>query len=521
MEERVASTEELQDGQMKQVEVGGKKVLLAKVEGAYFATGARCPHYGGPLPEGTLHDGRVTCPWHQGTFDVRNGDLLEPPPLDAVPSFAVRVEGSDIYVDRPDDAKSQRPMPRCACDTARDARTFAILGGGAAAQAAVEALREEGFEGRILVITQEDRWPYDRPNLSKDYLAGEMKADWLPLRSPGFYEKHGVERVTGRITALDVPTRTVTLEDGTSLSPDAVLVATGASPRTLEVPGADLVGVFTLRSWDDCDAIIAALEGAANAVVVGASFIGMEVATSLLARGLSVTVVGPEAVPFARVLGEPLGRTIMDLHEKKGTQFRLGRSVTRFVGEGKVAAVELDDGATLPADVVVVGVGVVPNTAFVQGVARDADGGLSVDEELRLAPGVWAAGDVARYPEAHTGQRVRIEHWRLAQQHGRAAAASMAGRGRPFSGVPFFWTQQFTRAFDYVGAGQGFDDLIVCGDIEKRDFTALYAKGGKLVAACGTQSDETGAFAALMRVGRLPAPDAVRGKQRAGLRELL
>ena len=276
-----------------------------------------------------------------------------------------------------------------------------------------------------------------------------------------------------------------------------------------------------MRSWDDCEAIIAALDGAANAVVVGSSFIGMEVATSLLARGLSVTVVGPDAVPFARVLGEPVGRTIMDLHEKKGTQFRLGRSVARFIGEGTVAAVELDDGSTLPADVVVVGVGVVPNTAFVQGVARDADGGLPVDEELRLAPGVWAAGDVARYPEAHTGERVRIEHWRLAEQHGRAAAASMAGRGRPFTGVPFFWTQQFTRAFDYVGAGQGFDDLIVCGDIEKRDFTAFYAKGGRLVAACGTQSDETGAFAALMRVGRLPAPDALRGKQKAGLSELL
>jgi NADPH-dependent 2,4-dienoyl-CoA reductase/sulfur reductase-like enzyme/nitrite reductase/ring-hydroxylating ferredoxin subunit len=521
MEERVASTDELLDGQMKQVEVGGKKVLLARVEGAYRATGDRCPHYGGPLHEGTLCDGRITCPWHQGTFDVRTGDLLEPPPLAAIPSFVVRVEGGDVFVEVPDDAKSQRPMPQCSRDTSHDSRTFAILGGGAAAAAAAEALRQECFEGRIVLVTQEDRWPYDRPNLSKDYLAGEMKADWLPLRSATFYDGLGVERVTGRVSALDVPTRTVTLDDGTTFTPDAVLVATGASPRTLEVPGTGLDGVFTLRSWNDCDAIIAALGAASTAVIVGSSFIGMEVAASLLTRGLAVTVASPDRVPFERTLGDAVGRTVMDLHEKKGTQFRLGVGVARMVGEQKVEAVELDDGSVLPADLVVVGVGVVPSTGFVQGVARDADGGLSVDEELRLAPGVWAAGDVARYPEAHVGGRVRIEHWRLAEQHGRAAAASMAGHGRPFTGVPFFWTQQFTRAFDCVGVFQGYDELIVCGDVAKRDFTALYARAGRLVAACGTQSDETGAFAALMRGGRLPVPDSLRGKEKAGLAGLL
>jgi NADPH-dependent 2,4-dienoyl-CoA reductase/sulfur reductase-like enzyme/nitrite reductase/ring-hydroxylating ferredoxin subunit len=521
MEERVASTEELLDGQMKQVAVGGKKVLLARVGGRYYAIGARCPHYGGPLPEGTLNEGRVTCPWHQGTLDVRTGDLLEPPPLDAVPSFAVRVEGSDVYVDRPDDAKSQRLMPMCACDIGRDPRTFAILGGGAAAQAAADALRQHCFEGRILVITQEERWPYDRPNLSKDYLSGEMKADWLPLRAPGFYERHGVERLVAHVTDLDVSTRTVSLEDGVSLSPDAVLIATGSSPRMLDVPGADLPGIFTLRSWTDCEAIIGALEGAENAVVVGSSFIGMEVAVSLLQRGLAVTVVSPDRVPFEQALGEPVGRSIMELHEKKGTRFRLGRRARTFIGDDQVSSVELDDGTTLPADLVVVGIGVVPNTGFVRGVAGDADGGLCVDEELRLAPGVWAAGDVARYPEAHVGEKVRIEHWRLAEQHGRAAAASMAGKGSPFTGVPFFWTQQFTRAFDYVGVGRGFDRLVVCGDIGTRDFTAFYAKGGRLVAACGTQSDEAGAFTELMRAGRLPAPDALEGRQKAGLHELL
>jgi NADPH-dependent 2,4-dienoyl-CoA reductase/sulfur reductase-like enzyme/nitrite reductase/ring-hydroxylating ferredoxin subunit len=519
MEERVASVHDLRDGEMKQVTVGGKKVLLARVDGRFHALGARCTHYGGPLPSGTLHNGRLVCPWHQGTFAVQSGDILEPPPLDDLPCFSVRVAGDDVFVDRPDDAGGQRAPAMVARDPG-DERLFALVGGGAAAAAAAQALRESGYTGRILMISQEDRWPYDRPNLSKDYLAGKLEAGWLPLRPAAFWEEHGVERHHARVTALDAQTRVITLVDGEQLTPDAVLIATGGTPRHLNVPGDRLQGVFTLRSRADCEAIIATLDSAERAVVIGASFIGLETAASLRTRGLDVDVVAPAKVPFARVLGPEIGDRIRRLHDQHGVAFHLGHHVSRLTGASAVKAAELDDGTVLPADLVLVGVGVTPACDFVGGVPRSPDGSLQTDDQLRVAPGVWAAGDVAHYPSAHlrNAHRVRIEHWRLAEQHGRAAAHSMAGRGEPFTGVPFFWTQQFDRSFDFVGYGGDWDEIIVNGDLES-EFTALYVQGGELIAACGTQSGELAAFGELMRAGRLPAADEVRRPATAGLRE--
>ncbi len=521
MEERVAGKGDLRDGQMTTVLVGGKKVLLAKVDGRFYATSARCPHWGGPLPEGTLNGPRLLCPWHKATYDVRRGDLLEPPSLDGIAAFRVRVEGEDVFVDRSEEPRRGRTMPMYACDLAADARVVAVIGGGGGAAAAVEALRQECFIGRIVMISPEEEWPYDRPNLSKDFLAGELDAKWLPLRSPEFYDEHTIEHLVARVTELDVGTRRLTLEDGSTMTPDAVLIAGGARPRRLDVPGADLAGVFTLRSQADAVALGAAAAGARRAVVVGASFIGMEAAASLARRGLEVIVTGPESTPFERILGEDVGRVVQACHAEHGVRFALGRGVARFVGEGTVRAVELDDGTALDADLVVVGVGVRPATEFVRGVELDADGGLPVDERLRVAPGVWAAGDVARYREPHTGRDVRIEHWRLAEQHGRAAAADIAGRGGPFAGVPFFWTQHFDLELGYAGVGQGWSEVILTGEPEQRDFTAFYADGDRLVAACGTQRAEIGAFVELMREGRLPGPGDMRGRRRAGLAELL
>lgn len=521
MEERVASTADLQDGQMLTVMVGGKKVLLARLNGRFFAAAARCPHWGGSLPDGTLHDGRVICPLHAGTFDVRSGDLLEPPPLEAIQTFPVRVVGADILVDRPDDAKDSRLGPMCHADTAADSRLFVIIGGGGAAAAAAETLRQESYKGRIVMISSEDRWPYDRPKLSKDYVAGSVHAKWLPLRSPGFYAEYGIERVHGRVTSLDVPSRVITMQDGRTLVPHGVLIATGGTPRGLQVPGMDLTGVFTLRSWSDFDALIAATQSASRCVVIGTSFIGMEVAAGLAQRGLEVTVVGHGAVPFEPTLGKPVGTLIRTYHEAHGTRFAMGRSVVRFGGEDRIETVELDDGTTLPADLVVVGVGVRPATSFIQGVDIAADGGLPVDERLSVAPGVWAAGDVVLFREARDGRRTRIEHWRLAEQHGRVAARAMLGGVQPFTGVPFFWTQQFERELYYAGAGQGWDDMIVRGDIRAWDFTVFYTREHRLVAACGTQKSEIGAFIELTRVGKLPPPDRLGHGMRSVLSALI
>lgn len=517
MEERVAGTQDLRDGEMMTVLVGGKKVLLARVDGGFYATAARCPHWGGPLPEGTLHSPRLLCPWHKATYDVRNGDLLEPPSLDGIAAFRVRVEGDDVYVDRSEEPRRGRTMPMYTCDPEKDPRVVAVIGAGAAAAAAVEALLQECFIGRIVMIGPEEHWPYDRPNLSKDFLAGELEGRWLPLRLPEFYEEHAIERLVGRVTDLDVATRRITLEDGSSMTPTAVLIASGARPRRLSVPGADQPGVFTLRSQEDAEALIAAASGAERAVVIGASFIGMEAAASLVHRGLDVTVVGPGSTPFERILGADVGRVVQACHTEHGTRFALGPGVSRITGDGAVRGVELDDGTVLEADLVVVGIGVQPVTEFVRGVELDPDGGLPVDQHLRVAPGVWAAGDVARYHEPHTGSDVRIEHWRLAEQHGRAAAADIAGRGEPFVGVPFFWTQHFDLELGYAGAGQGWEEVELVGDPAGRDFTAFYSREARIVAVCGTQRDEIGAFVELMREGRLPAPADLRGRAKAGL----
>ena len=522
MEHRVARDDELPEGGLLEVDAGGKKVLLLRNDGELRAYGARCPHYDGPLAQGLLHDGRLTCPWHQGTFDAATGDLLEPPPLAGLTPFAVRVdEAGEVLVDRPDDAPRQRTMPMTA-PSGDDRRTFCVIGGGAAGAAAAEALRQHGFAGRIGLVSREDTRPYDRPNLSKDYLAGTAGADWLPLRPPSFYENHGIELLTAEVRRLDAATRRVELAGGGVIEPDAVLVATGGTPRPLEAPGADLPGVHTLRSWADCDAVLASLEGATRAVVVGASFIAMEGAASLRERGLEVTVVAPDDVPLERQLGAAIGGFLRRRHEEHGVRFRLGRTVARLTGERRVREVELDDGTRLAADVVLVGIGVRPVTDFVASAALNDDGSLDVDAELRLNDrGVWAAGDIARYPEAHVGGRVRIEHWRLAEQLGRAAAASMAGHGAPFSGVPAFWTQQFGLRLPFVGVAAAWDGSVVLGDLPAGDFTVAFARGDRLVAAAGTRDLDLAAFVELMRTGALPTLGRLRAAGDGGLIGLL
>jgi NADPH-dependent 2,4-dienoyl-CoA reductase/sulfur reductase-like enzyme len=446
---------------------------------------------------------------HAGTFDVRSGDLLESPPLDALPTFPVRIVGADIFVGRPDGAKDSRLMPMCHGEAAADSRLFVITGGGAAAAAAAETLRQKSYRGRIVMISSEGRWPYDRPKLSKDYVAGSVQAKWLPLRTPEFYAEYGIEREYGRVTSLDVRSRVITMQDGSTLEPDGVLIATGGTPRKLNVLGTDLPGVFTLRSWSDCDALIAAAQNAGRVVVIGASFIGMEVAAGLAQRGLEVTVVGHGATPFEATLGKPVSTLIRRHHEAHGTRFAMGHGVARFGGENRIETVELGDGTTLQADLVVVGIGVQPATEFVRGVELDPDGGLPVDKKLSVAPGAWAAGDV------------RIEHWRLAEQHGRAAAKAMLGGRQPFAGVPFFWTQQFEREIYYAGAEQGWDEMFVSGDIQAWEFTAFYSRDDRLVAACGTQSSEIGAFIELMRAGKLPPIDSLSDGMRPGLSALI
>ena len=518
-----ASLADLPDGSMRQVDVGGTAVLLSRVDGEVYATTAFCTHYGAPLAGGVLRGSTVVCPWHHAAFDVCSGALCEPPALDALRTFPVELRGDEVWVAAPADAdahgkgvayrESDGTTPDMA-DAAADDRLALILGAGAAGQAAAEALREDGFAGRIALVTPEARAPYDRTKLSKAYLAGDAPGEALPLRDRTFFERHGIELWTGReVVALDAEARTAKLSDGESVRYDACLVATGGTPRRLPVGGADLDGVHVLRSWEDAQAVVAEAEGAARAVVVGGSFIGMETASSLTGRGVEVTVVDRAEVPLAAALGDALGRMLQDAAEAKGVRFALGAELDRIERDGDGLAVHLAGGEPLRADLVVLGVGVTPATGFLDGAPfRRDDGGLDADAALQLAPALFAAGDVAAYPEARLGERVRIEHWRLAQQHGRHAARNLfADEPAPFTGVPFFWTGQFGVNVRYVGHAEGWDEVVVDGSLADRDAAVYYLAGGRAVAGAFVGRDPAAAsFELLLAERGLPTADAVR-----------
>ncbi len=497
---------------MRQVSADGTDILLARVGGKYFAVGAHCTHYGAPLAEGTLCGERVVCPWHHACFNVTTGDLEEPPALDSLPRYEVRVEGGSVVVSLPDEITDRRTPATTKRDASSDARLFVILGGGAAGYAAAQTLREDGFKGRVLLVTREDRAPYDRPNLSKDYLQGHAEPEWLPLRADEFFAEHDIEVLREKeVARVDAATKTITFKGGDTLACDSLLVATGGTPRRLDIPGSDLKNVFVLRSFADADAIIDAAGRASRAVVVGASFVGMETAASLAGRGLSVTVVAPGKVPFEKTLGAEVGGLFRRVHEARGVRFKLGSGAARFEGDGAVEAVVLDSGERVEADLVVVGVGVRPATDFLEGVELREDGGVFVDGHLRAADGVYAAGDIAYFPSPSTGERQRIEHWRTAEQQGRTAAHNMAGKNVEFGGVPFFWTRQFDAGLLYVGHAASWDEIIFQGDVPSQDFLAFYVRGGRVLAVAGMNRDrEMAALEELVRLGRMPSPDRLR-----------
>lgn len=519
---RVAAPADVAEGQMTQVDANGTPVLLARVGGRLHACTAHCTHYGAPLATGVLDGTRVVCPWHHAVFDVASGALCEPPALDALKTFDVRESGGDVFVRVPapaeivgegaDYAETDGETPEMAAPT--DGRLFLVLGAGAAAQACAEALREEGFTGRIALAASEATPPYDRTKLSKGVAAGTAGDASLPLRDAAFYTRHGIDLWTGRTAErLDPDTKTVRFADGETVVYDACLVATGGTPNRLPVPGADLPGVFVLRSLADAHALVAAADGATRAVVVGASFIGMETASSLTDRGIAVTVVDRADTPLAAALGADVGGVFQTAAEAKGASFRLGAGIERIeADDGGGLAVVLASGERLAGDLVVMGVGVRPATAFLDGAPfRRADGGLETDAALRLADSLFAAGDVAAFPDAGSGRRVRIEHWRLAMQHGRATARAMLGHDEPFAGVPFFWTSQFGIGLRYVGHAEKPNETVIDGSLADRTFVAYYAEGDRIVAAAAIGRDrDAAAFHRLLARGLAPTAAEVR-----------
>ena len=507
----VARTSEFTDGEMKQVSVEGKEILLARVNGKFYAVGATCTHYGAPLVDGVLNGERLVCPWHHACFNITSGDLREPPAFDALPRYDVKIENEHVVVRIPVDASDRRtPSMAKRAMTKRDGkdeRLFVIAGGGAAGYTAAQTLREDGFTGRVVLITREDQLPYDRPNLSKEYLQGNAEPSWLPLRSEDFFAEHDIELIrSAEIKRIDAAKKTIELADGETLVCNALLVATGGQPRHLPFQSAAQQNVFLLRSYADADALIAAAETGKRVVVIGASFIGMEVASSLRSRGCDVTVVAPDEVPFKKILGPEIGKLFQQLHEEDGVKFKLGASVANFVGPEIVTQVVLENGESLATDLVVVGVGVKPATEFLEGVGLHRDGGVIVDEYMRAADDVYAAGDIAYFPNPRTGKRQRIEHWRTAMQQGRVAAHNMAGNAVAYDSVPFFWTRQFDVGLLYVGHAASWSEIIFQGSVAARDFLAFYLKDDQVLAVAGMNRDrEMAAIEELMREDRMPS----------------
>jgi NADPH-dependent 2,4-dienoyl-CoA reductase/sulfur reductase-like enzyme len=364
-----------------------------------------------------------------------------------------------------------------------------IIGAGASGSAAAERLRRLGYAGPLTLVGDEEPGPVDRPNLSKDYLAGTAPEEWIPLRTRKFYDNRGIElRIGDAAVDIDTARKVVALRSGGSVPYDALLLAVGASPVRLPLPldGATSPRVFTLRTLADAHEIIAAAAQAKRAVVIGSSFIGLETAASLRTRGIEVDVVSRDRLPLERVLGEDLGRFVQQIHEANGVRFHLQASPTAVSSSG----VELEDGRVLPADFVVLGVGVRPRTDLATKAGLRVDNGIVVDALLRTSvPGIWAAGDSARYPEPRLGTLVRIEHWVVAQRQGQAVARDMLGLGTPFRNVPFFWSQHYDIRLAYVGHAESWDSAELTGSIAKRDAMVVYRRAGRVLAVATVGRD--------------------------------
>lgn len=456
----------------------GKPLVVVATGEGFYALGGSCTHYGGPLADGLCVDGEIRCPWHHAAFDITTGEAVGAPALNPIATFETTERDGRIYVTGPKEAASPNRTPPSEPDS------VVIVGSGAAGAAAAEKLRAHGYERSITLVGEEP--PIDRPNVSKDYLAGTAPEEWMPLRSAEYYSDAEIDLITGRrVGSIDRETRTVRMDDGAELSYDALLLATGAEPRRLPVPGTDLPHVHYLRTLEDSKAIIAALDTDTRSVVVGAGFIGLEVAAALRHRDVDVTVVAPEEIPLAHLIGDTLGRFVADLHRERGVDLRLGVSVSG-IGDDHV---ELNDGTLLPADLVVVGIGVIPRTGLAEAAGLTVDNGIVVDDRLRTSDAnIWAAGDIARYP-GPDGRPVRIEHWVLAERQGQTAARNILGHDVPFSESPFFWSQHYDVPINVTGHLDDWDQEVVVGDPEQRDVLVGYRKAGRITAVASIYRD--------------------------------
>jgi NADPH-dependent 2,4-dienoyl-CoA reductase/sulfur reductase-like enzyme/nitrite reductase/ring-hydroxylating ferredoxin subunit len=463
--------------------VGDADVVLVRTGDKFFAVGAHCTHYHGALADGLVVGNTIRCPLHHACFSLTTGEALRAPALDPIRCWQVEQRDGRVFV------RGEVPplAAAAAANSSQHPSSVMIVGGGAAGLAAADMLRREGYANPITIVSADGDAPVDRPNLSKDFLAGEAQDDWIPLWPPSLYGERRIELLLrSRVTAIDPSARRITLENGSTREFGALLLATGADPVHLPVPGQNEGQIMYLRSFGDSRAIVERAQKASRAVVAGASFIGLEVAAALRTRGIGVDVVAPDHVPLERIMGAEVGRFVQSLHVAHGVVFHLGETIASVNGR----TVRLSRGATLDADFVVMGVGVRPSIALAEKAGLSLDRGIVVNEFLETsAPGIFAAGDIARWPDPHTGDRIRVEHWVVAERQGQVAAQNILGQYQRFDAVPFFWSQHYDVTIRYVGHAERWDSVKVDGSLDARDASVSFLRAGRPLAVATVSRD--------------------------------
>lgn len=464
------------DGGMIEGHFDEEPVILVRKGARFYAVGAQCTHYSGPLAEGLVVGDTVRCPWHHACFDLRTGRALGGPALAPIPCYQVERRLDMVVVTG---HLRSETVPAAETRPSHPA-SIVIVGAGAAGTGAALTLRAEGYTGRLTLVDADASAPYDRPNLSKDYLAGSAPEEWLPLRPHEELIDAKIRLVLGvPVLRIDPSVRSVLLADGRAFPYDALLLATGAEAARLDLPGMDSPHVETLRSLADSRRIIAKATAARRAVIIGAGFLGLEVAASLRKRGLEVHVAAPDQRPLEQVLGRELGLKVQRIHEEHGVAFHLGHIATA-IGD---TSVTLDDGSELAADLVIVAAGARPRVALASRAGVVLARGIQVDQYLETSVrGIYAAGDVARWPEPRTGRTIGVEHWAFAMRQGQAAARNMLGARQPFVGVPFFWSQHYDVQISYVGHADQYDRLEIMPGLPPDQWEQHYLVGNTVVA---------------------------------------
>ncbi|KAJ4480072.1 hypothetical protein J3R30DRAFT_3468054 [Lentinula aciculospora] len=521
----VLDEHELRDGQMKEVAFDNGKVLVARLGDKIHATSAFCTHYGAPLAKGVLTaDARVVCPWHGACFNLCSGDIEDAPAPSPLHSFKAYATNGKIHVTANPDftLKENMARPPKLSTAGFDAvgKGTVIIGGGSGAFQAIESLRENGYKFPITVVSREPHAPIDRTKLSKALITDAPKLQWKTAADLKI--KYGVNlRVGVTVTSVELQDRRVILDDGKdNIVYDKLILAPGATPRKLPIPGVDLENVYTFRGIHDAKKVDNAATEGKRAVFIGSSFISMELVAALSKRKLaSIDVIGMEEYPFEVVLGKEVGAGLKKFHESQGVKFHMQTKVEKIVpreDNPSLAGSVVVNGKALPADFVIMGVGVAPATEFLKssGIELEKGGGIEVDEYLRVSKlpanveGVFAIGDVAIYPQA--GELVRIEHWNVAGNHGRAVGKTIAGQPQPFVKTPVFWSAQ-GQQLRYCGYGAGHDDVIIKGDTGEMKFIAYYVKQGKIIAVASMQNDPVvSAASELLRLGLMPSPEEIQ-----------